>query len=134
MLTKILRYLLTSTVLLTMAVAGLPVIVCVSDAHGAVIEVGRVHNLASTSHRAFVNSAHQDAQSQPCSDFQFDHGTLSKQEEHRPTSHRAGGEQPHLSLERPGLSSFGPPVDGRRNSSPGSPPGLRERRTIVLQI
>jgi hypothetical protein len=139
MLNRLLRYLVTSTVLLTMAVAGMPIIVCVSEAHGAMIEVGRMHlddSKPSANHHTLFGQVEKSAQSQPCSDFQLERGTIAKQKrEQQPSSQIASsGGTPFVASAPPSLRTTRPLPVTIRAFAHMVPSSLRERRTIVLLI
>jgi hypothetical protein len=67
--------------LTVMAVAGLPVIVCVSEAHGTAVELGGLytaHHDSSEPHGA-VSDSSDDAFGSGCTDFRLDRGILVEQ-------------------------------------------------------
>lgn len=138
MLNRLLKFLVTSTVLLTMAVAGLPVVVCVSEAHGMMIEVGGRHVEASTSstnHHALFGGAEPSAHSEPCSDFHLERGTIANQSrENRPSLQIPSGGVSFPALASPSLRPLKPVPISIRASTRTLASSLRERRTIVLLI
>jgi hypothetical protein len=81
MLSKHLRSAATLMILAMMTIAGLPIIVCVSEAHGAAIEFKHVyadHHDRSQAHRTLFGSS-DNALDSGCSDFRLDRGVLLKQ-------------------------------------------------------
>lgn len=69
-------------ILTVMAVAGLPIIVCVSEAHGAAIEFRNFHadhQDSSQIHRTLFGVSDEALDSGSCSDFRLDRGILVKQ-------------------------------------------------------
>lgn len=120
MLNRLLRYLVTSTVLLAMAFAGFPVILCVSEAHGAMIEVGWMHldhSRPSANHRALFGELEKSAQSQPCSDFQPERGTVAK-----------GSRDLHVALDNRDASIFSRAARPTPSRISHAPEELRPRR------
>jgi hypothetical protein len=82
MVSRFIRYLVTLTVLLTTMVASLPVMLCVSDIHGAAIEVVRHHanpdDSSDTGH-ARLGDAKFLSDQEPCIDIQFDRAAFGSQ-------------------------------------------------------
>jgi hypothetical protein len=69
-------------ILTVMAVAGLPIIVCVSQAHGAAIEFRNFHvdhQDSSQDHRTLFGVPVDALDSGSCSDFRLDRGILGNQ-------------------------------------------------------
>jgi hypothetical protein len=69
-------------ILTTIAVAGLPIVVCVSQAHGAAIEFRELyadHQDTSKTHRTLFGASDETFDSGSCSDFRLDRGTLVQQ-------------------------------------------------------
>ncbi|WP_325455065.1 hypothetical protein [Hyphomicrobium sp.] len=127
--------------LTVMAVAGLPVIVCVSEAHGTAVELGGLytaHHDSSEPHGA-VSDSSDDAFGSGCTDFRLDRGILVEQVRlKQPTG------LPILNNDGPAFSaapaSLLPPfvfADGRgilRVNRPVIRSSLSDLRTIVLLI
>ena len=139
MLHRLIRFLVTSTVLLTMAVAGLPVFVCVSQAHGAMIEFGGAHldkNEANASHHTLFVHVEDSAHSDPCVDFRLERGTIAQESRsHQQSSNfDAIDSTPTYAVTLPSRLESGPAGFVYRAAPPDIPPTLRERRTIVLRI
>ncbi|HET6387762.1 hypothetical protein [Hyphomicrobium sp.] len=148
MLHRLIRYLVTSTVLLTMAVAGLPVFVCVSQAHGAMIEFGGTHldkNEANASHHTLFVHVEDSAQfvhvedsahSDPCVDFRLERGTIVQESRsHQQSSNfDAIDSTPPYAVTLPSRLESGTTGFVYQAAPPDISPTLRERRTIVLRI
>ncbi len=141
MLTRLIRYLVTSTVLLTMAVAGLPVFVCVSDAHGAMIEFGGPHHdkrEATATHHTLFDHVEDSAHSDPCVDFRLERGTIAQDSRGKQEASSFDGSDsastPHVTSARASLRASAPARVVFRAAEPSLHPTLRERRTIVLLI
>jgi hypothetical protein len=82
MLSRVLRSAITSIILTAMTVAGLPIVVCVSQAHGAAIEFKDIyvnHHKNSQKHRTLFDVAENTVASKDCKDFSSDRGILAKQ-------------------------------------------------------
>lgn len=110
---------------------------CVSEAHGAMIEVSRKHQTDSTTSLArhgLYEELHTSAESPDCIDFELQSVALAQQKrEARPTLQMVpSGACPTIASARPLVRSIQPhPVAlalARTHAC------LRERRTIVLLI
>jgi hypothetical protein len=89
MLTRPLRYLVTLTALLATPLAGLPFMLCVSDAHGTAIEVAHQHSnidARRTAHSSLIARIAKSAQSEPCNDYELQSALIIKQKRDRQPS------------------------------------------------
>lgn len=139
MLSRFLRYLATLTILLTTSVAGLPLILCVSEADGAALElaVKHVSNEAHQSDHIVLFSAHEhSAKSSPCVDYQLQAATLGQSRADEDVS--VGGGKTSVAFvatandehaEFPQIANVQP-----LRSAPNLRSTLADRSTIVLQI
>lgn len=143
---RLIRYLVTLVVLLTTSVAGLPLVLCVSQAHGAAIEVASSHfagEAARDANRHFVlfSAPKHSAGSSDCQDFRLQTGILLEQSRHEIVGGVAepasGGNVPvalvATAYDFRDLSSDEANKVIQRNSLILRSP-LSDRRTIVLQI
>jgi hypothetical protein len=83
MLRSIVRHVMTTMVLLATSVAGLPLVVCVSEAHSAAIEIERLHAGEQTSPEGHfvLFSPESAAQEQgPCKDYRLQAGAIAAQQ------------------------------------------------------
>lgn len=77
-----------------MSVASLPIIVCVSQAHGAAIEFSGLyasHHDSSQTHRTLFGAAENSLASEDCSDYRFDRGILVQQSRLKRSAALVGG-------------------------------------------
>ena len=82
MLSRILRCVVTFVVLMTVTVAGLPIVICVSQSHGTAVEFDQPysdHQNNPGSHFILFGGARNILQSTDCTDFRLDRGTLVKE-------------------------------------------------------
>lgn len=145
MLRSLIRYVLTMTVLLATSVAGLPLVLCVSEAHSAAIEIERLHvgeRASPENHFVLFSPESPTAEQAPCTDYRLQAGaivaqqTLTKQIAQNPAktgngdaSFVAVSDNLDTSAMRRSVrlaKTYGFEHDGRST--------LRDRRTIVLQI
>lgn len=142
MLSKLLRYVVTVSVLLATTIAGLPLVVCVSEAHGAAIEVDRTHHCTdktSAGHAILFRKVETSARSVPCRDYRLERDVYFDQIreiESAATIDASGSDVPYLTAADVSL-----PLGGINLASISPRPfaselrtSLSDLRTIVLQI
>jgi hypothetical protein len=126
-----------------MTVAGLPLVVCVSEAHGAAIELDSSHPIRSSTqnskqHDVLFSSAKQSAKSPDCKDFRLARGTLLAQGRFEKASNltaAAHGKSPvALAYGVKAPLYVGAVSRIVRRATPTLRSALSDRRTIVLQI
>ncbi len=144
---RLIRYLVTLVVLLTTSVAGLPLVLCVSQAHGAAVEVEYSHFASeaargANSHFVLFSAPKQSAGSSDCQDFRLQTGALLGQSRHETdgcvVGPASGGKAPialvttAYDLSEPSSHEANSKLAQRNSLILRSP--LSDRRTIVLQI
>jgi hypothetical protein len=126
-------------ILAMMTIAGLPIVVCVSEAHGAAIEFKDIyadHHDSSQAHRTLFGSS-DEAFDTGCSDFRLDRGVLVQQS-------RVKQPAAVLGTNTPGFAAFtsSPRHLSETIASKGTSPAvcpivrssLSDLRTVVLLI
>lgn len=146
MASSLLRYLVNVVVLLTMTVAGLPLVVCVSEAHGASIEVDRSYLISSSyqnpkQHHVLFGNSEQSAESPDCKDFRLQRGPLVAQSRHEKVAGvgtLSDGKSPVVpdiaAYDVKAPSYVGPDRKFVRRTALILRSALSDRRTIVLHI
>lgn len=141
MLSRLVRYLVTLTVLLTLTVAGLPALLCISDVHGAAIEVGRHHSQSDSGsglNHANLGDAKHAADPVPCVDIRFDHVTLRNQSRDRQSAASAYAPNhvapPVAIISAPRLYARSLPAVAPAAFEQAKRSSLSDLRTIVLLI
>lgn len=145
MLLQILRSLTVAALLLAMTVAGLPLIVCVSNAHGAAIEIDQPHAISrhgeTGRHFLLFKSSSSLNSLDGCRDFSLQRATLGTQKcDH---AFEAPGwndspKSPKGCFITAGIWLVSTPASMRTSLSDGVRPLIRsyltDRSTIVLRI
>lgn len=144
MLTRFVRYLITSAVLLATSVAGLPLVLCVSSTHSVAVEIERLHHdtqSGSNDHFILFSNSHAKAESEPCTDYRLQHASFFKHPHQSKPSDRNGE---NLGGYAPALLPTSSELLAARfhcaisHATFDNPPHLRstlsDRSTIVLQI
>ena len=142
---RLIRYLVTLVVLLTTPVAGLPLILCVSQAHGTAVEIDssrfvKEAALGAKSHFGLFRTSTPSAGSSDCQDFRLLTGDLLGQSRHETdgcvVGPASGGKAPvattSYELRVPSIQEANSKLAQRNSLILPSP--LSDRRTIVLQI
>ncbi len=116
MLSRFLRYVINLMVLATVSVAGLPIILCVSQSHGMAVEFEQPyadHQDNPQSHFVLFGGAKNFLQPLDCIDFHLDRGTLAKESrEGEPKSYLSSKDAPVVFAE---MADF--PVGTARHAS-----------------
>lgn len=139
MLSSFLRCLAILTVLLTTGVAGLPLILCVSEAGGAAIELAANHvsNQARQSdHIVLLSARGHAAKSSPCVDYQLQVAALGQSRADKDVP-AGGGKTPvaFVAIASDEHAEFQQVANVRPlPSAPNLRSTLTDRSTIVLQI
>jgi hypothetical protein len=142
MLNRLLRSAINAIILLAMTVAGLPVIVCVSQAHGVALEFNGLyanHHGNSQTHPTIFGAPETSVASEDCSDFRLDRGVLVKQirVKHPSTLQGANNDSPTFATFAPSSPLIARRVGSMATSWVNCPvvrSSLSDLSTIVLLI
>lgn len=142
MLSKFLRYVVIVAILLATTVAGLPLLVCVSEAHGAAIEVDQsrlVTDIDPADHVILFGKVETSARSVPCRDYRLERGVFFEQDGEKQsaaTADASGGGVPYLTATNvsPYVAAIGSASVSFRSFAGELRTSLSDLRSIVLQI